>query len=169
MQHTSFRTHGVLRGFIALCRGEHFTPQVERYTFEMACEAIRQAETKLDMFIAGDYAQAIKSGEYQTSEIYWEANKRIERAVYDAWGFTASQQFANGIVKMPSHTLSRFASSYLRRAYGDISGVPHFDANGNFIRDKTFDLIAPVRTNKLISGLNFYRISELERQAKKAA
>lgn len=152
MQHTTtdFRTHCILRGFIALVRGEHFKPQIENYTFEMAIAEI-------------------ESGGYQTMELCWEANKRVERAAYDAWGYTASQQFANGIVRMPNEILSGLASSILRRVYGDISNITHFDVNGNFIRDRTFEIIAPVRTNKLISGFNFYRISDLEKQARRAA
>lgn len=97
----------------------------------------------------------------------WEEPVKIAKLIYKLYGFTASEQFRRGIVQQPGRIHNLLICSELRRIYGDLSGVPGFDHNGNFKRERYNDVLVPERKGNAIVALKAYASRQLEQEPNK--
>lgn len=117
------RTHLVLRTYIAEARNERREPEV--YSDDLMKVDALSETPELDT-------------------ICWDEPKEIAKIVYKALGYTAREQFDLGIVAQPYRTHNWLICAKLRKAFGDLSDVAGFDAQGNFIRDRYSDILRAV-------------------------
>jgi hypothetical protein len=139
--------HLVLRSYIGLARYERYEPDGP-YTLEMV-----KAEMQATVPVM----------------LCWDEPEAIAKIIYQVWGYTASQQFAKGIIEQPGRTANLLICSQLRDAYGDLSKVTGFDKQGNFIRERHNDILMPVMQGKRIISLKGYASRMLLKEIKQAA
>lgn len=139
---TTNRTHRCFRAYISAARYEHYTP------VEYTQEIIEQEALSL-----WEDPQMITDR--------WEEAKDVARAAYEVWGLTASQQFEKGIIEQPRFIHNLIICSDLRLIFGDLSDIPQFDKNGNFMRDKRDDMLVPEVVNGRIVGMKGYSSRQL--------
>lgn len=126
----------ILRSYVALARGEHFT------------------ESEIGETISD--APAIQRN--------WVEDENLSQLVCAAWNLTQEEFDAKMIFPKPSATVNIVYSSILLRVYG--KSFLELAYNGIFILPLGYGFIVPKKEGYLITELKLYSYSELNKKAK---
>ena len=127
------RTHLIIRAYIAAARNERYAPD--------------------------GYVKDV-DGFPVMSNVEWDESKPIAKAIYDVFGYTATEQFARGIIEQPRWVENLLICSNLKRIFGDVSDVKGFNRLGLQL-ERYNDVLIPVKENGLLIRLDGYATRQL--------
>ena len=144
--------HFILRSYVALARGEHYTPSEIGETVD---------------FFQPNTGESI--GSLPAVQLNWTENDKLIKEFCLTRNITAEKVSDLMIFAKPTAIQNFVYSSVLRKAYdvGNLRFMREFDRDGNFILPLPRGFFVPKREGKFITNLAFYETSSL--RIKKAA
>jgi hypothetical protein len=136
--------HGVFRSYIALARGETFTP----------------SEIGDSLDFVGAYSGRL-IGSFPLCQTNYFTSEDVETAIEKFWRKDAAEQFKAGVVTNPGRLANRMICNRLTNRFGQLhEKVLQFDRFDHLNIPKGVDFFVPKREGNFITQFLFYRIEK---------
>lgn len=122
--------HLIFRNYIAKARGEHLV--------EDSC------------VINGEHEKTLNSSFYM--------NFGLAEKITQLWNRSPQQQHEALLIQKPRFYENFIICGQLKKRFGKLNGVPHFNKNDLINIPKFTTFIVPSKEENLITGFRFYRI-----------